>query len=98
MFGINTDDNMEPVGALSPKDLKEWNSIMDTSRNLKAAATELEARKDLFWARLRTGNLSLRDRETISIEKGIVMGSVDKKIEDPVPEVPQLPELPEDAE
>jgi hypothetical protein len=86
---------MEPVGALSSKDLKEWDDILNTSRTLKAAATELEARKDLFWARLRTSNLALRDRETISIENGIVMGSLDKKIEDHRPDVPTLPELPD---
>lgn len=85
-------EKMEPVGALSVKDLKEWNDIQAKGYQLSAEVEELDARKKLLWAKLKKANPTLRNKDTISIENGLVMATID----DPAPETPKgLPTFPE---
>lgn len=103
MLGALTggEKRMEPVGTLSPKDLKEWEEIKKIGARLNAQVGEHKSRRDFFWARLRVNCSELQDRETLTIEEGgIVMASVEEKtpVEFPMAGLPQIPELPEDVE
>jgi len=96
MFGGQQE--MEPVGTLNQKDLKEWQELNERGMALEAEKRELTARRELFWARLRKANPSLRDRDSIQIEApGIVMATKEKAVNAP-PDLPIFPEMPADME
>jgi len=94
LLNRDTNEHYEPLGALAAKDLAEWTDIQACVDRLVLDMKEVEARKELFWTRLRRSqNLN---RESLRIEDGIVYGCVETPKERP--RVPELPDLPEGVE